>query len=96
VATIMRLAASPSRIGGMKVMSYLEGTASLAWDASPEKGVTMYVVTVTPPDSAPRTITVNSPRATLQNAAEGTEVSVKAVNERGLESWDAARVTIRK
>jgi hypothetical protein len=40
-------------------------------------------------------ISVNEPRARLRNVSPGTVVAVRAVNQRGLESWDAARITIR-
>ena len=31
----------------------------------------------------------------LQNVPAGAELRVKAINQRGLESWDFARVTVR-
>ena len=43
-ATLMLLASSPSRLAGLKVDSYQNGTATLSWTASPEKGVTGYLV----------------------------------------------------
>ena len=101
VATLMRLASSPSRIRNLKVTSYSAGTAMLSWDASPEKGIRSYVVSATVPEGAPplppanRGVTVAVPRAALRGLPAGTVVSVKAVNARGLDSWDAARVTIR-
>src|SRR6188768_1605657 len=53
VATLMRLASSPSRIRNLKVTSYTAGTAMLSWDASPEKGIRSYVVSATVPEGAP-------------------------------------------
>jgi hypothetical protein len=41
------------------------------------------------------TMTVTSPRATMNNAQAGWVVSVKAVNAAGLEGWDWARTAIR-
>ena len=38
---------------------------------------------------------VVKPAATIPGAAPGMVVSVKAVNARGLEGWDWARVTIK-
>jgi hypothetical protein len=38
-------------------------------------------------------VTVSEPKAAIRVPA-GTVVSVKAVNAKGLESWDAARVTV--
>ena len=43
-ATLMLLASSPSRLTGLKVDSYQNGTAALSWTPSPEKGVTGYIV----------------------------------------------------
>ena len=37
---------------------------------------------------------VTEPHAALPQVAPGTVVSVKAVNARGLEGWDWARITI--
>jgi len=89
VATIMLLASSPSRLSNLKVDSYANGIATVSWTPSPEKGVTGYVVS----HGASRT-TVIQPRAVLPVTA-GTTVSVKAVNARGLESWDAARIRVQ-
>ena len=38
-----------------------------------------------------RRVTVKTPRATLTGVPAGTHVAVKAVNARGLESWDWAK-----
>ncbi len=105
VATLMRLASSPSRISGLKVESFAGGMATLSWEASPEKGISSYVISTAAPGSrvaslsstasaGSRAVTVTTPRATLRGLAPGTLVAVKAVNARGLESWDAARVTV--
>jgi len=88
VATIMLLASSPSRLTNLKIDSYANGTANLSWTPSPEKGVTGYVVA-----HGASHITVTEPKAVLQVPA-GTTVSVKAVNARGLESWDAAKIKV--
>lgn len=94
-ATLMLLASSPSRITGLKVDGYQSGTASLSWTPSPEKGVTGYVVTWGP-ENRPESQQVKVNKATASvKAAPGTVVSVKAVNQRGLEGWDWARVTIK-
>lgn len=90
VATLMMLASSPARLKDLKVVSYNGKTAELTWTAAPEKSVKSYVVTV---GNGPR-VKVTAPRVSLSNVAPGTVVSVKAVNARGLESWDWARVTV--
>jgi hypothetical protein len=94
-ATLMLLASSPSRTTGLKVESYQNGTAALSWRSNPEKGITGYIVSWGPagkPES--QQMRVTKPVASVK-ASPGTIVSVKAVNQRGLESWDWARTTIR-
>jgi hypothetical protein len=39
---------------------------------------------------------VSEPRAQLPDVVPGTVVAVKAVNARGLEGWDWARLTIER
>lgn len=90
VATLMMLASSPARLKDLKVVSYNGKTAELTWAAAPEKSVKSYVVQA---GNGPR-VKVTAPRVSLPNVAPGTVVSVKAVNARGLESWDWARVTV--
>jgi hypothetical protein len=88
VATLMLLASSPSRLKGLAVAN---GTAT--WTPSPEKGVTGYVVTWGPADAPERNrIRVTGPSARIPGLAAGMVVQVKAVNARGLEGWDWARV----
>jgi hypothetical protein len=90
VATLMLLASSPARLKDLKVISYNGKTAELTWAAAPEKSVKSYVVQF---GNVSR-VKVTAPRVSLPNIAPGTVVSVKAVNARGLESWDWARVTV--
>ena len=94
-ATLMLLASSPSRITGLKVDSYQHGTAALSWTPNPEKGITGYIVAWGPagkPEA--QQMRVTKPAASVK-VAPGTVVSVKAVNQRGLEGWDWARTTVR-
>jgi len=90
-ATLMLLASSPSRLTGMKLDSYQNGTATLSWTPSPEQGVTGYLVSW---GTDAQQIRVTKPAASIKVPA-GTTVSVKAVNQRGLEGWDSARVTVK-
>lgn len=91
IATIMLMASSPSRLGGLKV----EGR-TVSWDRAREKGVARYVVRYGPAaDPMRHTITVTSPRATITALQPGWRVAVKAVNARGLEGWDWARGEVR-
>jgi hypothetical protein len=96
IATLMLLASSPSRLSQLRVDSYTGGTASLSWAPALESGVVSYIVAYGPPsDRLRQRLTVTQPHASLAQVAPGTIVSVKAVNARGLESWDWARATIR-
>ena len=103
-ATIMLLASSPSRLTGLQVTSYDGKAAEVKWTPSPEKGVKKYVVAwgadVAASSTAPaalagtaaRSIVVTEPRAKITGIAPGTTIAVKAINDRGLEGWDWARV----
>ena len=96
VASIMLLASSPSRVKGLKLERYEGGSAALAWTASPEKSVSGYIVTWGPLANPYKAqLRVPRPAATINGVKPGTVVSVKAVNARGLEGWDWARVTIK-
>ncbi|MEO5896817.1 MAG: M20/M25/M40 family metallo-hydrolase [Vicinamibacterales bacterium] len=95
-ATLMLLASSPSRLKDLKVERAAAGSAAVSWTASPEKGVTGYIVTYGPassPEAQQMRATATS--VTISKLAAGSIVSVKAVNASGLEGWDWARVTVR-
>ena len=93
-ATLMLLASSPSRLKDVKVDNYQNGLASVSWTPSPERGVTSYIVAWGPPDKPEsQQLRVTNPTAAVK-APAGTIISVKAVNQKGLEGWDWARVTI--
>jgi hypothetical protein len=95
-ATVMLLASSPSRLDGLKVTAFTNGTASLSWTAAPEHDVTGYVVACEPGlRGESREIRVAQPSVQLTGIKPGTVVSVKAVNAAGLQGWDWARVTVR-
>jgi Tol biopolymer transport system component len=95
-ATLMLLASSPSRLVDLKVDSFQDGTARLSWTPSPEAGVTGYIVAYGPASNPEaQQMRVAGPSATVSKVAPGTVVSVKAVNSRGLEGWDWARLTLR-
>jgi hypothetical protein len=94
-ATLALLASSPSRLTDLK--ADLKGsTATVTWKPSPESGVTSYLVSYGPlskPDA--QQTRVSKPSAVLSNVAPGTIVAVKAVNAKGFEGWDWARVTVK-
>lgn len=93
-ATLVYLASSPSRLTDLKAENK-NGTLDVTWTASPEKGVKSYIVAYGPTTDPLRTrVTVMTNRATLPAVPAGSVVSVKALNTRGLEGWDWARIQI--
>jgi len=95
-ATLMLLASSPSRLKNLKVDKSTGESATVSWTASPEKGVTGYIVAYGPasnPES--QQIRVTTASATIPKIAPGSVISVKAVNAKGLEGWDWARAQVR-
>jgi hypothetical protein len=67
----------------------------VSWTASPEKDVTGYLVAWGSADKPEaQQLRVTKPTATVK-AVPGTVISVKAVNQKGLEGWDWARTTIK-
>jgi hypothetical protein len=94
-ATLVYLASSPSRIKGLAAETR-NGTTTVSWTPSPEKGVTKYLVAYGPATDPLRTrVTVLAPKATLPALPAGTEVAVKAINAKGLEGWDWARASVK-
>jgi hypothetical protein len=94
-ATLMLLASSPSRVAGLHA-SVSGASATVSWTPSPETGITSYVVEWGPRENPSlHALRVTQPTATLEGAAPGTEVRVKAVNAKGMEGWDWARTTVR-
>jgi hypothetical protein len=94
-ATLMLLASSPSRIAGLQATASGAGV-SVSWTPSPESGITGYLLTWgTAENPAQHTLRVVGPKATLSAATRGAVVQVKAVNAKGMEGWDWARVGVR-
>jgi len=92
VASIMLMAASPSRLTGLEVTRRGRDVEA-RWAPAVESDVRSYVVAYRAPGGELRTTTVSEPRARLSDVPAGAEIMVKAVNDRGLESWDWARAT---
>jgi Tol biopolymer transport system component len=94
-ATLALLASSPSRLTDLKA-DRNGSTAMVSWKPSPESGVTGYLIAYGPSANANATqIRVTTPHATLKDVAPGFVIAVKAVNAKGLEGWDWARVTVK-
>ena len=95
-ATLMLLASSPSRLKDLKAERSANGSATVSWTPSPEQGVTGYIVAYGPASNPEaEQMRVTTPSATIPTIAPASTISVKAVNAKGLEGWDWARVTLR-
>jgi len=94
-ATLMLLASSPSRLKGLQVDRFTGGSATISWTPSPEKGVAAYLVSYGSASKPPTHIRVLTPSVALTGITAGTVVSVKAVDAKGIEGWDWAKVTIK-
>ena len=68
----------------------------LDWDPSPEHSVFQYIIRVlrAVPDAEFEEYVVDYPGARVENIPDGTQISVKAVSERGVRSWDWAHLTV--
>jgi Tol biopolymer transport system component len=94
-ASIMLLASSPARPTGLELVRQDGDRVDIRWTAAPERDHARYIVRIDPPGpTATRTVTVTTPRASLTGVAVGSEIAVRAVNARGMESWDAARLVV--
>jgi len=97
-ASIMLLADSPARLKDLKVEKGTADVVELSWAPAPEKGIASYIVSYGPDNNpAARTLKTKEPKARITGfkAGETWLVAVKAVNSRGLASWDWARATIQ-
>lgn len=95
VATLMLLASSPSRLGGLKLDRWQGGAAEVRWAPSREGGVVRYEVTWGPEsDPEAHRTSVTGVKARLPGATPGMVVQVRAVNRRGLAGWDWARLRL--
>jgi Tol biopolymer transport system component len=90
VASIMLMASSPSRLTGLQVTRQGQDV-DVSWTPAAESDVRSYVVTYRTPGGESRTTVVRDARVRLPGVPPDSEIVVKAVNQRGLESWDGAR-----
>ncbi len=95
VATLMLLASSPSRLGGLAVERWRDGVADVHWTPSREGRVARYDVTWGPEaDPTAHRISTTGASARLPGATPGMIVQVRAVNRRGMAGWDWARLRL--
>jgi hypothetical protein len=98
-AAVMLLASSPSPVKGLKVVSVGADGVELSWTPNPEKGISDYVVCWgLEGKAAAGSRKVKVPRAVIKGlrpvAGEKWWVSVRAVNARGLASWEEAKADV--
>jgi len=96
IASIMMLASSPLPVKDLRIISLKSDAAEISWTPSPEKGVVSYLIEYGPEKNpSASSMTVGEAKARLQNLpikrGEKLAVAVKAVNGRGISSWDWAR-----
>ena len=91
VGTLMLLASSPSRLTNLVIESRTPTATTISWTPSPEKGVTSYTVSYGTPA---KQMVVKTARATLPALPAKSVVAVKAINDRGIEGWDWARIQV--
>jgi hypothetical protein len=91
VASAMLMASSPSRLDGLEITRN-GNQIRVTWDPAVEKDVVGYVVAYGSAESPfQNRISVTEASVTLDNLPQETLVSVRAVNERGMEGWDWVR-----
>ncbi len=94
-ASAMLMASVPSRVGGL-VADRRDGSLEVRWTPAVETDVTRYRVAYGPEDDPLRAmLEVTEPGAILDAPSPGWVISVKAVNRRGMEGWDWARVRVK-
>ncbi len=94
-ATLVYLASSPSRVNGLEASASDVGV-DVRWSPSPESNIREYVVAYGPETEPRRTrMTAADPAVRLPILPAGTHISVKAINQNGLEGWDWAAIVLR-
>jgi Tol biopolymer transport system component len=87
-ATLMMLANAPSKVTGLEVLDLGGNQSDVRWNASPESDIDFYVVKYTDQMGNPHEQTVSGTEILLNRADLSKPISVKAVNNRGIQGWD--------
>jgi Tol biopolymer transport system component len=106
-AALMLLASSPSPVRGLKAVTTRSrtgtgagttaGAVDVSWTPNPEKGISHYIVAWGPEGKAAaggRKVKEARARIKGLKAGEKWVVTVRAVNARGLASWDEAKTAV--
>jgi hypothetical protein len=88
-ATLMLLSNAPSKVTGLQAESRSNRT-EVTWDESPENDIDHYLVRYTDSTGNEQTEQAASAGTSLMNVDNTRPVSVAAVNNRGMISWDWA------
>ena len=97
MASAILLASSPSRLTGLSAERGGSGAITVRWNPAVESDVTHYLVAFGPAgDPEASTLEVTVPEVTLEDMEPGSKLAVKAVNRRGLEGWDWARLEVSR
>jgi hypothetical protein len=96
VASIMLLASSPRPVKGLRIKSSDNDSVTLAWEPSPEKDVTAYMLEIALEGvPGPILMSVQVPEVIVPTVTmkkgEKMRVALRAVTSQGVQSWDAAR-----
>jgi len=97
IASMMMIASSPAPVKDLKATVGKDGTAEAVWTPSPEKNVAGYLVEYGPAgEPAKFRVRTDTPRLVLSGLklgkGEKAAVAVKALDRRGIESWDWTRI----
>ena len=94
VATMMMLAMTPSRPTGL--VAERAGTGvTLTWNPNPEKDIRDYLVKWVDRSGTDHVVHATTPKLSIRTIPAGATVLVKAVNTKGLDGWDWARVIVK-
>jgi len=87
-ATLMMLANAPSKVTGLNVLDLGGNQTDVSWNASPESDIDFYIVKYTDQMGNSHEQTVRGTETSLNRADISKPISVKAVNNRGIQGWD--------
>ena len=84
----MMLANAPSKVTGLNVLDLGGNQTDVSWNASPESDIDFYIVKYTDQMGNSHEQTVRGTETSLNRADISKPISVKAVNNRGIQGWD--------
>ncbi|REL29164.1 hypothetical protein DYD21_15025 [Rhodohalobacter sp. SW132] len=91
-ATLMMLSNAPSKVTGLEYRERSRSRTELSWNPSAESDIDFYRVSFTHRNGEKMTEETASEQITIRNADLSKEISVVAVNNRGITGWDPSRL----